>query len=248
MLVIRRDQMQEFERADAPYFEERTVKRLKSAFPKHAAILGDEGLHAVVKSAIGQAAQYGMRQQGGAGLLADLQLLLGCGFDQDLQLPWASRVLNDSEIASENLRAQRLHAAAVTYLDRVCGPDGGFITAAIQRLREEPLQVPALLTDYETYARARLQAVWPQKFEYLAEAGTQQLIAHAGGVAQGYGINNPSGRLLILGLVYILGSGFDQDPMVPWAGNILRGAGQFDSTAARLSALYRQALEYSKLW
>jgi len=240
--------MQEFERADAPYFEERTVKRLKNAFPKHAAILGDEGLHAVVKCAVGQAAQYGMRQQGGAGLFADLLILLGRSFDQDPQLPWASQVLKDTGIASEQARAQRLHAAAMTYLDRVCGPDGKFIQAAIQRLREEPLQAPALLTEYETFALVRLRAVWPQKFEYLTEAGTRHLIEHAGKVAGGYGIDNLSGRLLILGLMYILGGGFDQDPMVPWAGNILRGAGQFDSTAARLAALYRKALEYSKLW
>jgi hypothetical protein len=43
MLIIRKEQMEAFERADAPHFEATAIQHLKEAFPKHCAQLGEPG-------------------------------------------------------------------------------------------------------------------------------------------------------------------------------------------------------------
>ena len=95
MLKIRKDQVSEFERADAPYFESRLIAHLKEAFPKHCGILGDKGVAETARYGIGKAGEYGFTKQAGVQLFTDMLLLIGRGFDSDMQLPWVGEILTE---------------------------------------------------------------------------------------------------------------------------------------------------------
>jgi len=244
MLKIRTEQVNEFERADAPYFETRLIAHLKEAFPKHCGFLGEAGVAETARYGIAKAAEYGFTRQAGAKLYADLLLLVGRGFDTDLQLPWAAEVLNEK--TDEAAKAQRLHAQATTYLNRVSGPDNEFIDKAQSRIAKEKIDVPSQPGQFGYDTLERLKEIWPEKYEYLGEDRTKDLVRHCVSAAKTYGMGTERGLLVYTGLAYMMGAGFDRDPLVKWAGEILNDK-QTDG-AERAEKLYAEALNYLKQW
>lgn len=242
-MIIRQQQIDTFEDTGSPHFEPRAVQHLKASFPRHGAFLGDAGVIGVVRYAVEQAAQYGIAKAQNVQLFADLTLLLGRFFDSDPQLPWAAAALNDSETTCQNRRSQRLHGEAMAYLNRVRGTKNEFIDKAQERLLTDPV-APAC-GEFGPAVLMQLQRMFPEKYLELGEAGARLLIA--GGVerAARYGIETPRGRLLYIGLMYLLGAGFDRDPLFAWAGEALASGG---TEAERVSRLHESAVTYLKQW
>lgn len=245
MLKIRNKQMEAFERADAPHFEPRTIRHLKEAFPKHCEFLGEDGIRTVVRYGVQQASAYGLTNQSGVGLFIDLMLLLGRGFDTDSQLPWATEILNDESRADQNERADNLFEKATEYLDRVSGPSNEFIDEAQRRILYASIEPPSHNARFEDEVSSRLQNIWPQKHAYLGEAGARRLIRQGIEAAKGYGITDESGFLVYIGLMYMLGSSFDTDPLFAWASAILNDE---EDQAGKVGRLYFEAINYLKQW
>lgn len=244
MLKIRKDQVSEFERADAPYFESRLIAHLKEAFPKHCGILGDKGVAETARYGIGKAGEYGFTKQAGVQLFTDMLLLIGRGFDSDMQLPWVGEILAGK--IDEDTKAQRLHAHLITFLNRVSGPDNEFIDKAQSRIAKERIDVPSQPGQFGYDTLERLKGIWPEKYEYLGEDRAKDLVRHCVTSAKTYGIGSERGYLVYAGLAYMMGTGFDRDPMVKWAGEILNDK-QTDG-AERVEKLYGEAQKYLKQW
>src|SRR5262245_21488043 len=237
---MRKEQMEAFERADAPHFEPRVTRHLKEAFPRHCEFLGEDGLHTVVHYGVKQASAYRLTNQSSVGLFIDLMLLLGRGFDTDLQLPWAAKILNDESIANQEKRADSLYEQATEYLDRVSGPNNEFIDEAQRRILHTSIDTSSRDARFEDETLSQLRHIWPQKYAYLGEIGARRLIQRGIETAKDYGITDESGFLVCIGLMYMLGSGFDTDPLFAWAGAILND--KEEDQTAKIGRLYFEAI------
>ena len=75
-------------------FEDEMVARVAELSPTLAASLGEDQVLIVVRAAIERAALHGFTLEGPVRLFVNLSLLLGKGFDTDVQYPWAQRSLD----------------------------------------------------------------------------------------------------------------------------------------------------------
>lgn len=248
MLRIRTEQLQAFESARAAYFAPRQVQHLKEAFPKHCRFLGEDGILDVVRYGIEQGHAYGFTQQSAVSLFIDLTLLLGRFFHSDVQLPWALAILTDRSFEDELTKAQQLHAAALEYLDTVSGYDNEYIDAAQRRLLHEPLHIKTGSVErFINEALSRLRRIWPQKYDRVGENDLRVLIQKGIPTARAYALKSEPGVLLYIGLMYMLGSGFDRDPLFAWAQRVLNDPEE-QNQAARVEKLYAEALTYLQYW
>jgi hypothetical protein len=247
MLRIRPEQIEAFASPDTPHFESSAIIHIKRAFPKHFSVLQDSGALAVVNHARTHARRYGLND-------ADAVRL---NFDQDVQLPWAAAILNDRSLPGHArldviepqplVKSVRLHEHAMAYLDEVSGVENEHIDAAQRRLLDQPFSVAAQEeTGLEQEALQRLSTIWPEKYNYLGPDGALTLVRYGIGRMQQYGVSTPLGAFLGIVTMYMLGTGFDQDPLFPWAGRILND--QQLNPSERTTRLYEEGITYLKMW
>ena len=101
----------------APQLANQLSSNIKSALPVRCEAIGEDCLGLVLRRAFESAARYGIKNERGVSLFAALSLVVGAGFDNDPQLPWASRVLSEASTAADPIsRTRRLHREAVECL------------------------------------------------------------------------------------------------------------------------------------
>ena len=93
----------------------------------------------------------------------------------------------------------------------------------------------------------RLERIWKEKYHQLSESNRLVLIKSSVAKARTYGIGSDAGALICVVMMYMLGSGFDEDPLFSWAHQVLRDPTQPDQ-AAKVEKLYLSALSYLKQW
>jgi len=248
MLQLRQEQLDAFESIEATFFPARMQAHLVEYFPRHAALLGESGCRDVIRNGIDSARSHGFTRQAPAALLIDLSLLLGRGFDNDVQLPWAAHILADTGYTEDIPRAQRLHAVAMDYLDLVSGPDNEYIDNAQRRLLyEHPDLFTGSAEAFSEEVLFRLERIWPEKHARVGSAQMGLLITQGVARARAYGILSEPGWLVYVIMMYMLGSGFDRDPMFAWAQPVLQGCrGRNQAESTRL--LHAAGLGYLKNW
>lgn len=245
-MLIRSAQIELFDNADTPHFTSKLTAHIRDDFPQHSAVLGDEGVREVVRYGMAQSKTHQFTQQSTVSLFTDLTLLLGRHFDTDPQIPWASWMLSADAALPELERGQRLHTAATAYLNEVSGPANEFIDAAQSRLLNEPVQINA--TSSAAFGKdvsQRLDRVWPEKNRQLTEESRSALIRDAVAKARLYKIESQTGALMCIVMMFLLGSGFDKDPMFAWAQKILSSDLERD---AKLQQLHQASMTCLRQW
>lgn len=247
MLRIRPKQIETFESARADHFKSRTVQHLKESFPRHCAVLKEEGLLEVIHYGIKRAETYGLTHQSEVRLFIDLTLIFGRCFDTDLQLPWAAEILTDADLTDQLVKAQRLYAAAMDYLDRVAGPDNELIDAALHKALNEPVEMATGdVSRFQSAMLIKLEQLWSVKYDDMGEETARQLIKLGISAARRYGLKTESGVLIYIVMMYLLGVGFDRDPLFAWAAPILNDkALDRDDKAKQLHAA---AINHCERW
>lgn len=248
MLKIRQDQIQALEEAGRRNFEVRLMQHLRENFPLHCAALGEAGVLQIIRDGAARAQHYKLTTEDHIRLYTELMFLLGSGFDADVQLTWAGETLRDESL-DEAARAALLYERATDYLNAVCGARGEFIEAALQRVRDENLELPppSHPAQFYEYVLRRLNRVWPQKCERVGELGLRRLIKSGMDAASSYGLSDPRGQALYIGLMFMLGSGFDRDPQFAWAAEVLNDT-QLSGPEAKARVLYERAMAYLARW
>jgi hypothetical protein len=177
-------------------------------------------------------------------------ILLGSNFDTDLQLPWASHILQvesmeDESITEPAARIDALCDKTLEYLDRVAGTNEGYYKRALLRVREVPIQdfSQSVTGGVEPRVISQLQKIWPKKCEDLQERTLRQLMRHVLESAKEYNITNDRGIMVYAGLKFILGSGFDKDPQFPWAASVLNDE-SITNEPAKIDELYKEAMAF----
>lgn len=250
MFTVREAHFKAFEKAAVERFVEETLPHLRRYFPRHCHFLGDEQMGRVIRWGLDRARGHGLTTEANVRRYLCLMCLLGSGFDADPQMPWAAAILAES-VAHEDARAVRLYDRAMEYLDHVA-PDfeerdeGSGLGAELGKLRHVP-ETPFYPPELAERLVLRLHEVFPRKCAHVGDEAIRRLIAHAFATAQGYGIDRERGAVLVVAMMFALGSGFDRDPLLPWVEAILRDPAT-PGQRERVDRLYAEAVGLLRQW
>lgn len=148
-----------------------------------------------------------------------ITIVMRCGscFDADPQLPWATAVLTDTNIAGRLARGTALYERAVTHSATIDGEGGEHWHAAARLCKR------AERHGFETETRDPLlddladilALVHPGKFDALGKAVVVELIDAAQAAAAHYAM--PARESVAAHAVagFVLGSGYLDDPLYP---------------------------------
>jgi hypothetical protein len=252
MLVIRDSQMLAFEQGAVRNFENQLIEHLKEFFPKHCEILGEEQVRKVIRLGTERAGQYELVSERDLYLYVGLMFMLGSYFDQDPQLPWAAKILEDENIVDPSVRADRLHDRAMTFLNEATGQESQYLERALSKGRKLPASALSRTGEdrqlsFGDYLLKLLYDWYPEKYQAVGDPAIRQLIRQGYQAARGYGLTDEKGITVYLGLMFLLGGGFDRDPQYPWAETVLRDAKLIDPIE-KGESLHQSALAYLAQW
>jgi hypothetical protein len=256
MLKIRRKQMAVFEAAALKSFEDRMVAHLVNFSPKHAQVLDEEQLRTVVRYGIERAESYGLTSERSIRIYTDMMLMLGGNFAVDPQYPWAAEILSRTE-EDQTTRIDGLFEKAWDYADHIRAdfqrleqePHKTRLMDELGNLRKgttEPLAASGMSRFYEAVI-ARLNELFPEKCKYLGELSLRRLINRGIELANSYGLSSQRDLSIFVVLMFVLGTGFDRDPLTPWASGILRDDKSIKAEQ-KADRLYTEALSVLKRW
>jgi hypothetical protein len=247
MLTIRKEQTAAFRSAMRRNFQDQMLEDLGKRFPADCQVLGKDQTRRVIDLGIDRAAAQGFGARRHVCDFITLMFILGSYFDEDPLLPWAAEALAGQAGGDPNARMARLYAKTTDYLKQVAGENGEHYRAVLLRARRMPFESigtsnpPGSPLD----PRAFLQALYPQRSGVLTDTGYQSLIALGRASAEKYGLSTREGFYVYIGLVFVLSSHFDRDPLHPWAAAILQDKSARDpgAKARRLHAAAMERLE-----
>ncbi len=245
LMIVRAEQMAEFEKASVHNWENRMVDYIRQFSPRHGRLVEHEHLREAVQLAMQNAGEYGITAQTHLRRYIELMVLLGSRFDRDEQYSWASTVLTDEGIDDPDVKMARLDYEAVQYIEMALGSSGQIRDAALRRARASlnNLRGPAGGADIEI---ARwLHFAYPEKLQHLGRTGVLGLIGAARALAARLEIG-PGAAGVLAGLAALFGSGFTDDPLVRWPAPALKAT--VGREQDRVDALIAAAERYIGYW
>jgi hypothetical protein len=99
----------------------RVERHVRQFFPKHAAALNAEQMHALVEYGIERGAARGIVAERDVCKLVDLMVAFGPQFETDKQQPWAARVLSEAKGKTPTQLVNELYDAGLDSLKRKPG-------------------------------------------------------------------------------------------------------------------------------
>jgi hypothetical protein len=253
MLKIRPEQMDAFEAAALKGFEDRMVEHLRNFSPKHTQVLDEEQLRTVVRYGIEHAESHGLTSERSIRIYTETMLMLGSNFDVDSQYPWGAEILGRAE-EDQVTRIDAISEKAWDYAEHVIAdfkrleqePHKARLMEELGNLRKgstESLAAGGVSKFYES-AIARLNGLFPEKCKYLGELSLRRLISRGLDLGDGYGLSSERDASIFVVMMFVLGSGFDRDPLAPWASKILND----QESPQKGERLYAEALSVLKRW
>ena len=213
--MIRPEQMAVFNAYAERAFENEMVEHLKSHAPWIVRFLDDRVLQRIVHTDIRRARGYDLTRRWPISLFLELSLTLGCGFDTDPQLRWASEALSGSATSTDMLRAQRLYEGAVAYSEKVIGEDYRYLDNALQKLtRIDLASAPEEALAPET-TLSLLADIYPEKFSFVGETVARALVLSAAAEADSVFLPKPFGTAVVAGMKFVFGHRICDDPYYP---------------------------------
>lgn len=257
MLTMQKKQMEAIESAAIRAFETRTLAHLQEYFPGHCKLLGEAQMRRVIRFGWDKAKSYELTAECCVRTYIEFMCLLGGRFDTNPLMPWAAEILNDRSSPDQVVRGDRLYDRAHEYIRHLV-PDyrdekGEPVTERfvndLTRLRTTPdtLVPPNALATFAGDVKAKLRRVFPAKFNYVGEHAVTAVIADGIPQAARYGINGERGLTLFITLMFVLGPGFDDDPLLPWPSKILND-NTITTEKKRVDRLYIKAIGTLRRW
>jgi hypothetical protein len=192
-------------------------------YPEHCITLADLHTRRVVDLSIQRAARHGFYSATDVSCYASLMVFLGSYFDEDPQLPWVAKMLESSSSLTPSERMDRLRAKVVNAFTRIVGLDGEHYRRALLWSRTRSFEM--LTVEYadgsEEGIRRWLRDLHVQKYVSLSDEAAAGLIGQARAWAERYDMASPAGVIVLTGLLLLLGSSIDRDPLHPWVRSLL---------------------------
>lgn len=222
MLTLRMDQLASLRKARAREFLLELRPHVERSFPSKCRVLGEERLWLAMEFGVERAAAHGIDGGHAVARFFGLMVFFGSRFDSDTLLPWAEEILSRAELAGE-VRIDRLYARGRPELAAMAGEQGGRYKRALARARAVPFErYPCRAAEARDHAEALVHEVFPQRLTRLPDGGLKRLVDRAQEIAQHHRLDPGAGTVLAAVLVALLGSGFPDDPLHPWAAEALR--------------------------
>jgi len=243
-MKITSQQMEAYEAARLPEFEDLMVSHLERYSPLHFKALGEEGIRKLIQAGMERAKKHEFTRRGPVRFYIETTILLGIDFDTDPQYPQIAAILADKSISDEVERADRIHAWLTKYLAVVGGSDRQLAKDALKRARKMPYEgIPLSSPTLERDLLQRMKDNHPEKVEFLGEAPLKRLISRAIDEARQQRVHTDTGVALFLALMFAVGHGFAGDPKYPWIKSTL-GNALLTSADKRVERLYSKVMTY----
>jgi len=224
--------------------EDRLVRHFSQFYPRECNSADPNEMRRLVGTGLQRAANYGFLTIDTAARYINLMIILGWAFDSDPQLGWARAKLTDyAQPPLERIRA--LFQTALDYLGEVAGEKSGKIVRAMIRIRRHDFLAPWTSTGEEFSAEliALLARLYPEKAAIQGDEANRMLLLRASYDATRHGFTGPNGIAVVTCLEFMLGAGFDTDPLYWWAGATLR-ASKNDPEQERVARLVERSLKH----
>ncbi|WP_437969270.1 hypothetical protein WMF04_08215 [Sorangium sp. So ce260] len=191
-------------------------------YPQHCVVLTDPRSRRAIDVGIARAARHGFRDAAEVRPFVGLMVFLGSHFDEDPQLPWAGEHLRRSARASRADAMTGLLAETVRRMQPIVGQRGEYYRRALAWSDARGFEtIAASHDDSDDGLRGFLRQLYRRKYDALGDDSVEQLIQGARSAARQHGLTAGSAVIVYLGLMFLLGSGFDRDPFHPWASEAL---------------------------
>jgi hypothetical protein len=250
MLLIRQPQLVALGQHVRAGFEEKLCACFVQAYPRECRQAGGPAaMLRWVRAGVGAAVAAGYTSQHACGRWLLLMMMLGIDFASDPQLPWMAKWLDPASKLAPDDRIDDAFDEALSCLGATAGEDAEFVVRAMLRIRDLDFASLPLLEGQAAVADAceRLHRLYPEKRAFLGGDSTAAVVESYLGRAHALGLVSAAGGFLFVLLSFMLGSGFDHDPLHPWAAEILSPAVALSSgeRAARLELAARAHLSIS---
>jgi hypothetical protein len=216
---------------------------LRNLWPRHARLLGHNGIKSVLRLGADNARAFGLSNPGLLGTYIELMFLLGSHFDSDPWVPWAGQILRDPAIDAPLTRAQRLYEHMNWFRDNVTGSDREFEHQALSErhnlFRDD---VPPGDPRFSSAWMTAIYQVHPRRAAILGDARLGTLLSVATEAALQNGVGTPRGVCLWAFLMLTRGHKFAVDPLMPWTKEALaeRAGETLSQRAERFEAAFER--------
>lgn len=254
MLTIRDAQMHALAAEREAEFAVRAVAHLKRWMPQHCAMLGDDALPAVVQHGWRKAKEHGLGAECTVLSYLDTMCVLGGHFDADPLLPAVRAILAEPEGVDPRVRGDRLYKAVWAHVDAVV-PDyrdaqGQPRTEGLVRLlraaRGWSHETAASDATLVALLAPALAEHFPAKLALVGGAAVvPALVARARVRAVSHGLRQQRSLAVMAVLLFVLGHGFDDDPLLPWVPPVLAAN---EPEEARIDQLLAQGAAQLRRW
>lgn len=242
MLTIRQAQFDLLGRLPRAQFEADLERHLRVHF-SHECARGD--VRGFVRLGIDRAAAHGFATQRNIALYLNLMAMLGAEFDEDPQLPWVLSALDDISISSSTLRIDKFYDLAVEFLEATGGEDNRHLLRALLRIRKRDFDVLSGVPEdaMAPALAALLKEIYPERAAYATEPALRKLAQLAATTARRRGASTGRAAGIHTVHMFMLGSGYERDPLYPWIREILDGS-DADPMDARFDRVREATLDY----
>lgn len=222
MIHIRSSQMETFDAYSLNKYKVELCKHLTRYDSLLCEAAGSQALKEAVTLGLQRAHECGFTLNEPIRTYLEIMLALGSDFDRDPQYFWLIPWLRPQERYPEMDRARYLQFHVVRYLDDVQGSDGVNAIQALSRAQGiTHQQLIEISRNYPVEAMSWLESMHPLKCRFIGKDALQSLIKSARKEAAQAELRSPESLPLVLGLMFIFGSGILRDPMYPWVARTL---------------------------
>lgn len=249
MLRIRKEQMDTFRNAVFRRFEDDMVEHVKEFFPNHNRIAGEPIVRNVIQYGIERSQIYDFTTERNMCLYITVMFMLGSNFDTDFFFPWAPEILKDKSEADPSVNADKLADAALDFMKRIAGENNTDINRAFLTLRKEHTQIISETPtgNFAIHVKDLLQRLYHRKYTVLGDRTIDRLVNVGRKSAADYGITSGNGHILLIVLMFFLGSACDREPFLPWMKDILTDPAMEDQDK-KVKRLYEESVNYMEKW
>lgn len=226
VFAIRPPQITAFEHYATSSIRSQLVAHLALAVPDHVRGLDHPARIAAVEHGMSRASARGLRSAQAQAIWLTLMALLGVRFDDD---PIWRQCLDNRFQAppwTDGLdHAKRLAATALERLDQIEGLRNEHLQVALERAAALPLlsiRCPPS-TPFEDHVLHHLRSLHPTKAAAAGPRALRELAALGRLRAARHGLGVGQGASLYVGLMFMDGAYFDEDPLSRWAARAVAG-------------------------
>ena len=230
-------------------FEDDMVEHVKEFFPNHYRIAGEPVIRNVIQYGIERSQIYDFTTERNMCLYITVMFMLGSNFDTDFFFPWATEILKDKSEANPSVRADKLADVALDFMKRIAGENNADINRAFLTLRKELTQIISQdpTGNFAIHTKDLLQRLYHRKYTVLGDRTIDRLVNVGRKTAADYGIASGNGQILLIVLMFFLGSACDREPFMPWIKDVLTDPAMEDQDK-KVKRLYEDSVKHMEKW